>query len=152
MMVGKKKVLAVAMITVFGVMAVAGPALAAMLTADLTGEAEVDGNGNPNQGDLDGTGTANVRTIPKKEKVCYDITVDNIVPATAAHIHKAPAGTNGPIIKTLKAPDDGTSSGCVRMGRKQIMKINQDPSGYYVNVHNVEFPNGALRGQLVPSP
>lgn len=151
-MVGEKRMLAVAMITVFGVMAIAGPALAAMLTAELTGEAEVDGAGNPDQGDLDGTGTANLRTIPKKEKVCYDITVDNIQPANAAHIHKAPVGTNGPIFKTLKAPTDGTSSGCVRMGRKQIMMINRNPSGFYVNVHNGEFPNGALRGQLTPSP
>jgi hypothetical protein len=152
MMVGKKRLLIVATLTLVGVMVIAGPALAAMLTADLTGEAEVDGAGNPDQGDLDGTGTANVRTIPKKEKVCYNITVDNIQPANAAHIHKAPVGTNGPIVKELRAPTDGTSSGCVRMGRKQIMKINQNPSGYYVNVHNGEFPNGALRGQLTPSP
>jgi hypothetical protein len=151
-MVGKKRLLVVAMITVFGVMVIAGPALAAMLTADLTGEAEVDGAGNPNQGDLDGTGTANVRTIPKKEKVCYNITVDNIQPATDAHIHKAPAGQNGPIIKTLRPPTDGTSSGCVKMGRKQIMMLNSNPSAFYVNVHNVPFPNGALRGQLTLSP
>ena len=147
-MVGKKRLLVVATITVFGVMAVAGPAVAAMLTATLTGAAEVNANGDPNQGDLDGTGTANLRTIPKKEKICYDITVSNIAPATAAHIHKAPAGVNGPIIKTLKAPTDGSSQGCVRMGRKQIMMINRNPSAFYVNVHNDDFPNGAVRGQL----
>lgn len=65
-MVGKKKVLAVTMITVFGVMVIAGPALAAMLTAELTGAAEVDGAGNPDQGDPNGTGTANLRTIPRR--------------------------------------------------------------------------------------
>jgi CHRD domain-containing protein len=151
-MAGKKRLLVAAMITVFGVLAIAGPALAAMLTAELTGEAEVDGAGNRDQGDLDGTGTANLRTIPKKEKVCYNITVSDIEPATAAHIHKAPAGVNGPIVKGLRAPTDGSSQGCVRMGRKQITMINRNPSAFYVNVHNGDFPNGALRGQLTPSP
>jgi hypothetical protein len=49
----------------------------------------------------------------------------------------------------LKAPSDGSSRGCVRLGRAKIMN---NPSGYYVNVHNVPFPNGALRDQLSPSP
>jgi hypothetical protein len=40
MMLGRKRLLVAATITVFGVMVVAGPALAAMLTAELTGEAE----------------------------------------------------------------------------------------------------------------
>jgi hypothetical protein len=78
--------------------------------------------------------------------------VQNIAPATDAHIHKAPAGENGPVFKALKAPTDGSSQGCVKMGRKQIMMINRNPSGFYVNVHNGEFPSGAVRGQLAPSP
>jgi hypothetical protein len=28
------------------------------------------------------------------------------------------------------------------------MAIAADPRGYYVNVHNLEFPGGAIRGQL----
>jgi hypothetical protein len=148
--VGKKRMLVVAAMAVVSVMVLGGPALAgAMLSGTpLSGEAEVDGAGNPDQGDPDGSGTAELNLIPKRERICYTLTVQNIEPATDAHIHKAPAGQNGPIVKTLKAPTDGDSMGCVRSSRKMIMKIKNNPAAYYVNVHNVPFPNGALRGQL----
>ena len=147
---GKKRIFIAATVAVIGVLAFGGVALAGtMLSASpLTGAAEVDSMGNPNKGDTDGSGTADLNLIPKREKICYSITVDNIAPATATHIHKAPVGQDGPIIKELKAPSDGTSSGCARLSRMKIMQIKNNPSAYYINVHNSEFPDGALRGQL----
>ena len=146
---GKKRIFIAATIAVIGLMVFGGVALAGtMLTAaDMTGAKEVPGPGDP-----DGSGTADLNLIPKREKICYSITVDNIVPATMAHIHKGTSTEAGPIVKGLKAPTDGTSSGCVRLDRAKIMKIKNNPSGYYVNVHNDDFPNGALRDQLSPSP
>jgi hypothetical protein len=32
--------------------------------------------------------------------------------------------------------------------RRLLLEIITNPSGYYVNVHNLEFRPGALRGQL----
>jgi hypothetical protein len=54
-------------------------------------------------------------------------------------------------VKELKAPSDGSSEGCVRLSRTKIRMIQNNPSGYYVNVHNKPFPNGAVRGQLSPA-
>jgi Cu/Zn superoxide dismutase len=82
--------------------------------------------------------------------VCWDISVVHIaLPALAAHIHAAPAGTNGPIIVTLSPPDaTGKASGCTSADRHLIRNIARHSGQYYVNVHNGPFPNGALRGQL----
>ena len=108
----------------------------------LTGSAEVT------PGDPDGSGTARLTFNPGQEQVCYELTVSGIAPATAAHIHEAPAGSAGPVVVGLTAPTNGTSSGCVTLDREEIKEIMRDPSLYYVNVHNAPYPNGALRGQL----
>jgi hypothetical protein len=152
LIVGKKRVLIVAALVAVGVIAIGGVASAGtMLEATLTGEAEVDNAGNPNQGDLNGTGEATLNLMPSQQRICYTITVSRIKPATMAHIHEAPAGQNGPIVKALKAPSDGSSRGCVRLDRAKILEIRNNPSDFYVNVHNRPFPNGALRGQLSPA-
>ena len=113
------------------------------LSATLTGAAEVPGPGDP-----DGSGTAEVRVNPGQECISYDLTVEGIAPASAAHIHEAPAGEAGPVVVGLEPPTDGSSSGTVDVSREQAKEIVQDPDNYYVNVHNAEYPAGALRGQL----
>ena len=116
------------------------------LSTKLTGAAEAPGPADP-----DGTGTAKIRLRPNQGEVCFDITVSNIVlPGTGAHIHQAPVGEPGPIVVPLTPPDaSGTSSGCVSdVDPNLIRAIIQNPENYYVNVHNEEFPSGAIRGQL----
>jgi hypothetical protein len=114
------------------------------LSTTLTGAAEVPGPGDP-----DGSGTANVRVNPGQGCISYDIAVTGIAPARAAHIHKAPVEAAGPVVVPLAAPTDGTSSGTVTEVDRELAKgIVQNPENYYVNVHNAEYPAGALRGQL----
>lgn len=112
-------------------------------TVALEGEVEV-----PVPGDPDGTGTATIRINPGQGQLCYSLRVSGIAPATAAHIHEAPAGSAGPVVVGLQAPSNGSSSGCVAIDREEALDIIRSPEDYYVNVHNAEFPGGALRGQL----
>jgi hypothetical protein len=49
------------------------------------------GDQEPNGGDLDGSGEAVFFFNPGLQQVCYQLTVQDIEPATAAHIHRAPA-------------------------------------------------------------
>lgn len=113
------------------------------LSATLSGATEVPGPGDP-----DGAGTADIRVNPGQTQVCYALTVTDIDPASAAHIHEAAAGAAGPVVVTLKAPTSGSSEGCVSVSRELAMELIQTPEDYYVNVHNAAFPAGAVRGQL----
>ena len=127
-----------------GTMAFAVPALAASrFSVQMTGAQEVPGPGDP-----DGSGTAVIRLNRGKSQICYSLTVTGIAPAIAAHIHVGPAGVAGPVVVPLIAPNSGSSSECKTVDRDLIVAIAQDPANYYVNVHNAEYPAGAVRGQL----
>ena len=113
------------------------------LSITLTGAAEV-----PGPGDADGTGTAKITLNPGKSQVCYELTVDKIAPASGAHIHEGAADKAGPPIVTLTPPANGSVKECAPLAQEKIMDIIKNPGNYYVNVHNAEFPKGAIRGQL----
>ncbi|MEX0787197.1 MAG: CHRD domain-containing protein [Anaerolineales bacterium] len=99
--------------------------------------------------DPDGTGFASITLNVGQQRVCWELSVSDIAPATAAHIHAAPVGVNGPVIVPLSPPTTGTSSGCLEnVNPMLIQAIIDHPEQYYVNVHNAEFPGGAVRGQL----
>ena len=116
-----------------------------VLTAAMTGAAEIPGPGDP-----DGSGSATVRIDPLAAgRVCYDLSVADIAPATAAHIHRGALGVAGPPVVTLTAPAAGSSTGCVDVASTIGAEILAAPAAFYVNVHNVAYPNGAIRGQLV---
>ena len=102
----------------------------------------------PTPGDPDGSGMATLRVNPGQGEVCYTLSVSGIDPAAAAHIHFAPVGVAGDVVVHLEAPTDGTSAGCADVSRELAKALIKTPENYYVNVHNAEFPGGALRGQL----
>jgi Cu/Zn superoxide dismutase len=120
------------------------PATASTLKATLTGAAE-----KPTPGDPKGSGKVTLYVDSAKLQVCYELQATGIAPATMAHIHQAPPAESGPPLAILQAPGaDGKSSGCVEAGPILRMGLIDNPSAYYVNVHNAQYPAGALRGQL----
>ena len=113
------------------------------LSAALSGAAEVP------PGDEDGSGTAAVTVNLGQRELCYDLAVAGIDPATAAHVHEGVEGEVGPPVVTLGVPDaGGAASGCLNLSKELLQRLLQDPSGFYINVHSAEFPQGAVRGQL----
>jgi hypothetical protein len=126
--------------------AIAAPQpLATLLQANLT-------TAKPGPGDPDGYGNATV--LVYKKKVCYTLAVTGIEPATLAHIHKGVKGQTGPVVvptdpnQSFNPPRD-VSSGCERIPSSLSADLRQNPTNYYVNVHNTQYPEGAIRGQLL---
>ena len=85
--------------------------------------------------------------------VCYRLKWQGIVEPTAAHIHEGEAEVAGDIVVTLfeGAPVDASrKSDCIGGVDSGLLRdIQRHPRKYYVNVHNEEFPAGAIRGQLL---
>jgi hypothetical protein len=113
-------------------------------TTNLAGSLEFPGPGDP-----DGSGTAQVQVDIGNQQVCTTLNVANIATATAAHIHRGPAGVAGPIVVNLPTPVGGSSTGCTPVNQILASEIVANPAGFYVNVHTGDFPNGAIRGQVV---
>lgn len=115
--------------------------------AYLTGAKEVPGPGDPN-----GTGRARIRLYPAQGKVCYRVSWNGIRNPNAAHIHKGGPKVAGDVAVLLfegVVRDKDYKRGCVQGVQKALIRrIRRNPGGWYVNVHNKPYPDGAIRGQL----
>jgi hypothetical protein len=126
------------------------PVGGAPLSAELDGEQEVDGDGNPGVGDPDATGFAVTTINPGQGIACYELEHDVDPAPWGFHIHVGEAGVNGPIVVNFFTDPTGVvpPNGCVEIERGLATDILRNPEGYYFNLHNAEFPAGAIRGQL----
>ena len=101
------------------------------------------------RGDRDGYGAASA--VIDGTRFCWAITVRNIGRPNAAHIHQGRAGTAGEVVIPLRQPnagDPGESSGCRTITSDLARNLRNNPGNYYWNVHNDQFPAGAVRGQV----
>lgn len=150
-------------------LAIAGH-LNVVLNAKLDGRDEVNTSGTSAiVGDPDGRAEAYVFGIDNDPlTLCY-LLVDvkkigelNMAPGggRAAHIHKGKRGENGPVVAALAWPQGGQAGDCLTEGEgagtpgakfptgETVQAILSNPQDYYVNIHNAEYPAGAIRGQL----
>jgi CHRD domain len=111
--------------------------------------AQLNGANEPGGGDPDGSGLARVEINDVTNTVCTDLEVRQIGIVTAAHIHRGGPGVNGPPVVTLDAPDDNDSDDCDTVEDALVDEIRGNPGGFYVNVHTADYPDGAIRGQLM---
>lgn len=70
----------------------------------------------------------------------------DVTEATGAHLHRGPAGSNGPIVFDFGDPAS-PFSGNVPMTPASVADLLSD--FLYVNIHSIDSPDGEVRGQLL---
>lgn len=118
-----------------------------------------------------GSGTATLTIDPDTLAWTLDISYGGMTSGmTVAHIHRAPAGSNGPVIigldgiplsggrpswNLLPVGANAFSSGgpvAAPFAFPAAELANLLNGNTYINIHTGQFPGGELRGQLVPAP
>jgi hypothetical protein len=112
------------------------------LKVSLSGDQEVP----PVSTSASGNGTI---TVSPNKSVTGNITVSGMEP-TAAHIHEAARGENGPVIIPLTKSSDTTWS--IPAGAKltDAQYKSYLAGNLYVNVHSAAHKGGEIRAQLSP--
>lgn len=145
--------------------ALAGHTNLVIKTDAFDGREEVDSNATDRTlvGDPDGKGIGYVFGIDgDSTTLCYVLIVQNIQIVSvgsgmAAHIHEGARDENGPVVAALAGPEGGTAADCLTEGEEGkfptgesgiVQRILENPESFYINVHNPEFPDGAIRGNL----
>ncbi|MBB1244294.1 CHRD domain-containing protein [Streptomyces durbertensis] len=119
--------------------------------AVLTGDQEISDKGRRGAGDRDGEAVIVMKV--KGNKLVFALKWRGIKAPSAGHIHIGGAGRNGdvkvPLFGTAMPRTARAAAGHVKLDNAAIAQaIGKNPGGFYVNIHNKEFPGGAVRGQL----
>lgn len=110
-----------------------------------------------------GTGRAVVLVSKSGDRVDVSVTMAGLSNVTQAHIHRAPRGTNGPVIFWLYQPGNPAYPATPEALGKSWLNPSSDTrdqpltesiladlraGNLYVNYHTTTNPGGAIRGQL----
>ena len=96
-----------------------------------------------------GTGTATI-TVGEDRSVTAKITTQGVA-GVAAHIHEAPAGSNGPVIVPMEKTGDNewSTKGGAKLTDAQYESYKA--GRLYFNVHTPQNKGGEVRGQIRPA-
>jgi hypothetical protein len=104
---------------------------------------------DPNAGGYparDAYGTGNLDIDVAAGTICYRLAYDGIDRAIGAQIHPGRRGEVGPALVLFHVGDNG-DDGCVGASPEILSEIQNNPSGYYLEVNDQEHGQ-AMRGQL----
>jgi hypothetical protein len=110
-------------------------------------------------------GSAFVTFDPVNNTIAWEARANGIANPTLSHIHRAPAGVNGPVVINFATSPaqiaGGHTHGAGPISAFQTAGLTQadlanlynpaTASGFYVNIHSSAFGGGEVRGQLVPA-
>lgn len=110
------------------------------LGAILDGSQEVP----PTTSTATGTGVAFLHE--PDNRIVYTVRTTGLVNVTAAHFHRAPAGSNGGVLEGLNGGPDDYCGVSRRLDAVELAAAKAD--GLYFNVHTTANPGGEIRGQI----
>lgn len=109
--------------------------------ADLSGAQEVPPNGSEATGEFEAT------LNEAQTQLTFELDVSNFTNTfTAAHIHRAPADVNGPVVLPLDGGQFPHFTGVWALTAQDVTDLLA--GNLYVNVHSTVFPGGEIRGQI----
>jgi hypothetical protein len=113
--------------------------------------AELKGAG-PGSDALDPEATGTARLEVGGASVRFHITTSpNLGKVVATHLHQGAAGVNGPMAIELNPGFTGeVLDGSTPIESDLAARVLANPSQYYMKLHSLKFPGGAIRGQLHP--
>ena len=101
---------------------------------------------------LDPEGRGHAVLHLEKTAIRFRIETHGLGKVTMSHIHHGASGVNGPMIWEINPGFDGDSIEGEAAGLPPgvIRLLASEPSEFYVKLHTLKFPGGAIRGQLEP--
>jgi hypothetical protein len=110
--------------------------------------AELRGAG-PASDALDPAATGSARLDLGGASIRFHIRTANLGKVVATHLHQGGVGVNGPMAIELNPGFTGdVLDGSIPVDSDLSARILTNPSQYYVKLHSLKFPGGAIRGQL----